>query len=1052
LRPFRSPQRALCCLLLLTASTLAAQPFDPSLLSHLHWRLIGPFRGGRTVAAVGVPGQPNLFYIGVNNGGVWKTVDAGRVWTPIFDGQGTQSIGAIAVASSDPKVIYVGSGEGLQRPDLSVGDGIYKSTDGGETWQHLGLRDGQQIPALLVDPHDPNRVFAAVLGHPYGANPERGVFRSTDGGQSWEKVLYRDDDTGAADLAFDPADLRTIYADLWAARQAPWEIGASFQVASSGLYKSTDGGTTWKQLAGGLPTAAMGLGRIGLGVAPSRGARVYAQVDADPQHGGLYRSDDAGATWKRVNAEERIWGRGGDFAEVKVDPVDPDVVYVCNTSTYRSTDGGQSFTAIKGAPGGDDYHRIWIDPGNPQVLLLGSDQGATLSVDGGRTWSSWYNQPTAQFYHVATDDRFPYWVYGGQQESGSAGVASRGNDGEITFRDWHPVGAEEYGYVAPDPLHPNLVYGGKVERFDWSTGQVQEVAPEAVRSGKLRYVRTLPLVFSRVDPHILYFGASVLFKTSDGGNSWQTISPDLTREKPEVPAVLGAFAANDPQHGAHRGVIYTVAPSFQDVNIVWAGTDDGLIHLTRDAGKHWQNVTPPALTPWSKVSLLEASHFDGGTAYAAVNRFRLDDLRPHVYRTHDSGATWSEITRGIPANEVVNAVREDPQRRGLLYAGTERGVYVSWNDGDDWQSLRLNLPATSVRDLVVHGDDLVVGTHGRSFWILDDVTALRQLDPPTVAAEATLFRPAAAYRLRRDLNTDTPLPPEEPAGQNPPDGAVLDYLLRGPAAGAVTLEVFDSGGHLVRRFASSDRPEAVDPREVPIPAYWIRPPQVLSGEAGMHRFVWDLRYPQPAALEHEFPISAVVHDTPRVPQGPLVLPGQYQVRLTAGGRTLTQTLTVKMDPRVKTLPSGLEQQLNLASAIVRSLYQDFTALRQVRALREGLKNLPPKAREGALAPAIAAAEGKAQALAEGAAGGAGARPEGPDSAGLGRLNGELARLLEVVEGADLPPTSQAQSGFADLERSLAGLLARWDDLRGKEVAALNADLQQAGLAPLALEN
>ena len=1040
MRPARRSPLVPCCLALLLAASLAAQPVDSGLYSQLRWRMIGPFRGGRTVAAVGVPGVPNVFYIGVNNGGVWKTNDAGRTWKPIFDGQPTQSIGAIAVAPSNAKVIYVGSGEGLQRPDLSVGDGIYKSTDGGETWRHVGLADGQQIPVVRVDPRDPERVYAAVLGHPYGPNEQRGVFRSTDGGGHWEKVLYRDADTGAVDLALDPRDARTMYADLWAARQAPWEIGASFQAAGSGLYKSTDGGSTWRQLTQGLPTIEQGLGRIGIAVAPSAPGRLYAQVDADVQHGGLYRSDDAGASWRRVNAETRIWGRGGDFAEVEVDPADPEVVYVCNTSTYRSTDGGRRFTAIKGAPGGDDYHRLWIDPTNPRILLLGSDQGATLSVNGGETWSSWYNQPTAQFYHVATDDRFPYWVYGGQQESGSAGVASRGNDGQITFRDWHPVGAEEYGYVAPDPLHPTIVYGGKLQRFDWATGQVQDVSPESVRSGKFRYVRTLPVVFSPVDPHVLYFGSSVLWKTLDGGRSWTTASPDLTREKPGVPAVLGAFAAGDPEHGAHRGVIYTVAPSPKDKDLLWAGTDDGLIHLTRDGGKRWQDVTPAALTPWSKVSLLEASHFDLGTAYAAINRFRLDDLRPHVYRTRDFGVTWQEVVRGIPANEVVNAVREDPARRGLLYAGTERGVYVSWNDGDDWRSLRLNLPATSVRDLVVHGDDLVVGTHGRSFWILDDIAPLRQLDPAVTAAAAHLFKPPVAYRLRRDLNTDTPLPPEEPAGENPPDGAILDYLLRAAPAEPVTLEIFDATGKLVRRYASDDRLEAVDPAALAVPTYWVRPPRSLSAAAGTHRFVWDLRYPPPATLERTHPISAIVHDTPAEPLGPFVLPGEYHVKLSAAGRSWTQPLTVRMDPRVPVAPERLAEQLALARGIVDAMGRDAAALARVKALRARLASLPAGARQGALGPAVAALDAKAKELGEGS-------EDGPRSQGtnLTRLNGDLARLLDVVEGADAAPTTQAHAAWAGLEKSLAPLLARWSELQAKDVPALDRQLQQAGV-------
>jgi photosystem II stability/assembly factor-like uncharacterized protein len=1015
------------------------------MLGALRWRMIGPFRGGRTVAAVGVPGRPNLFYMGVNNGGVWRTDDAGRTWQPIFDGQPTQSIGAIAVAPSDPRVIYVGSGEGLQRPDLSVGDGIYRSADGGATWEHLGLRDGQQIAALLVDPKDANRVMAAVIGHPYGPNSERGVFRSADGGRTWERVLYRDENTGAVDLVYDPVDSRVIYASLWAARQAPWEIGGSFTVPGSGLYKSVDGGTTWQAIGGGgsgLPGAGVGLGRIGIGVAPSRRERIYLQVEADAEHGGLYRTDDGGASWRRVNHEGRIWGRGGDFAEVKVDPKNPDIVYVCNTSTYRSTDGGVTFTAIKGAPGGDDYHRIWIDPDHPEVLLLACDQGAVVSLNGGRTWSSWYNQPTAQFYHVITDDRFPYWVYGAQQESGSAAVASRGNDGEITFREFHPVGAEEYGYIAPDPLHPNLVYGGKVERFDWNTGETQDVSPEPLRSGKVRYVRTQPLLFSPVDPRILYFGASVLFRTLDGGQSWETISPDLARQKPEVPAVLGPFAAGDPQHGGHRGVIYTIAPSFLDVGQIWVGTDDGLIHLTRDGGKTWSDVTPAALTAWSKVSVMEASHFDAAAAYAAVNRFRLDDLRPHIYRTRDFGRSWQEITHGIPDGDVVNAVHEDPRRRGLLFAATERGVYVSFDDGDRWQSLRLNLPATSVRDLTVHGDDLVVGTHGRSFWILDDISVLRQLDAATMAEAAHLFKPAAAVRVRRDLNTDTPLPPEEPAGQNPPDGIPLDYLLRGPVHGEVAIEITDAAGHRVRRYSSADRPEPVNPRELPVPMYWIRPATTLSAAPGMHRFVWDLRYTPPEALHEEFPIAAIYEDTPPEPLGPLVLPGEYRVTLTAGGHSSTQTLTVTMDPRVKTPAAALALQLEMATALAAAMHEDRDLLRQVEELREHLHGLPAGAREGALGGAVAALDGKAAALAEGGRGGSrGGR--GEEGGNLSQLNEDLGHLLLVVEGADEPPTSQARAAVADLRGRLVALRQRWTQLHDGDLADLERQLRAA---------
>ena len=1011
-------------------SIARAQQYDPSLFAELHWRPIGPFRGGRTVAATGVPGQSNLFYIGVNNGGVWRTTDYGRTWAPLFDSQPTGSIGALAVAAAEPNVIYVGSGEGLQRPDLSVGDGIYKSSDAGRTWRHLGLADGQQIPAVVVDPHDARRVLVAVLGHPYGANTERGVFRSTDGGESWQRVLYQDENTGAVEVAFDPANPQTVFAVLWAARQAPWEIGSSWTLsANNGLYKSTDGGTTWRRITVGLPTAEDKLGRIGLGMCASEPGRMYAVLGA-AQGGGVYRSDDGGEHWHRVNADPRLWGRDGDFNEVKVDSKNADVLYVANVVTWKSTDGGRTFTAFRGAPGGDDYHRLWINPDDPKIILLAGDQGAVVTVNGGATWSSWYNQPTAQFYHVSTDHQFPYRVYGGQQESGSAGIVSRGNDGQITFREWRPVGAEEYGYVAPDPLHPDIVYGGKISRFDWSTGQVQDVSPEPVRMGKYRWVRTMPVVFSPVDPRVLYLGANVVFKTLNGGERWQTISPDLTRPTAEVPASLGAFAPLDPEQGRHRGVIYTIAPSFTRPGLLWVGTDDGLIHVTHDGGRRWTDVTPTALTPWSKVSLMEASHFDTLVAYAAVNRFRLDDLRPHIYRTKDGGRTWTEVVEGMPSNEVVNAVREDPVRRGLLYAGTERSVYVSFDDGGHWQSLRLDLPASSVRDLVVRDTDLVVATHGRSFWILDDITPLRQVAAAAAAAAAGgpyLYRPAPAVRVRWNGNTDTPLPPDEPAGRNPPDGAMLDYYLARPAAGPVVVEIRDRSGALVRRFASDGRPEPPD-TAVNIPLSWIRPSPALATERGMHRFVWDLHGAPPPALQHEYPISAIPGDTPREPRGPWVLPGSYTVRLTVDGMTLTQPLAVRMDPRLRPGPGALEQQFALALRLVRAVVSDSTALQRVHSLQARLKRVRERAAPGRSAT-LDSLDARAAALESGAGRpaprpGAGDRGEG----NLTRLNADLIAAYNVVEGADAVPTAAERAVVGDLERSLERLLARLREL------------------------
>jgi photosystem II stability/assembly factor-like uncharacterized protein len=1000
------------------SSPVAAQKVDPSLYSSLEWRMIGPFRAGRTIGATGVRGQPNVFYVGVNNGGVWKTTDYGRVWTPIFDAQPTGSIGDLAVAPSNPSVIYVGTGEGVQRPDLSTGDGIYKSTDAGKTWRHLGLRDGQQIGGVIVDPRDENRIFVAVLGHPYGPNPERGVYRSTNGGETFERVLYKDENTGAIQVGFDPTNPRIVYAALWAGRQGPWE-NAEWNGPLSGLFKSIDGGTTWRQLTGGLPTTAQGLGRIGFTIAPSDPRRMYATVDA-PTLGGIYRSDDAGESWRRTNSEVRVWGRASDFAEVKVDPRNPDVMYSANTSTYRSTDGGKTFTAIKGAPGGDDYHRIWINPDNPDIMLIASDQGATITVNGGKTWSSWYNQPTAQFYHVITDNRIPYWVYGGQQESGSVGTTSRGDYGAITFREWNPVGAEEYGYVAPDPLDPNIIYGGRISRFDQRSREVQNVSPEAVRSGKYRFLRTAPIIFSTVDPHALYYGSNVLFKTVNGGHSWNIVSPDLTRQNYDVPSSYGMYTDGNLDRAKNRGVIYTIAPSFRNASTIWTGSDDGFIQLTRDGGKSWTNVTPGALTPWSKVSLMEASHFDDQSAYAAINRFKLDDLHPHIYRTHDGGVRWKEIVNGIPDNEVVNSVREDPLRPGLLFAGTERAVYFSLDDGEQWQPLRLNMPATSIRDLVIHDDDIVVGTHGRSFWILDDMTPLRQLAAKTAVAETFLFKPKLTYRFRRNKNTDTPLPPEEPAGKNPPDGAIINYRLASDARAPVVLEILNGSGGVVRSFSSADSVEPVE-ADLNVPTYWLRPPQPLASTAGTHRFVWDLHYPPPRVPGYEYPISAIYGDTPRHPLGPAVLPGGYTVRLTVSGRTYSQPLTIKMDPRAPITDAGLRLQHDIGVRMNNAISRDFAALGEVRRQRSLLKIRREEAKAGEVADSLTALDSVLAAIESG--------PRTGTAENLARLNGELAGVLDVVEGADMDPTTQVVAAAAELERSLDSVLAQWSEIQ-----------------------
>jgi photosystem II stability/assembly factor-like uncharacterized protein len=1022
--------------LLFFSLAASAQIIDPSAYNMLQWRMIGPHRGGRTVGATGVPQQPNVFYIGVNNGGVWKTNDFGRTWKPIFDEQPTGSIGDVAVAPSNPNVLYVGSGEGLQRPDLSVGDGLYKSTDGGKSWINTGLKDAQQIGAVAIDPKDENKVFVAVLGHPYGPNPERGVYRTTDGGKTWEKVLYKDENTGAIQVTIDPKNSDIIYADMWAGRQGPWENG-EWEGPESGLFKSIDGGTTWTKLTRGLPTFADGLGRIGFCLAASNPKRMYACVDAK-KGGGVYKSDDGGESWNQENIDQRLWDRGSDFAECKVDPKNPDVVYIANVVTWKSTDAGKSWKAFRGAPGGDDYHRLWFNPDHPEIILLCSDQGAEISVNGGETWSSWYNQPTAQFYHVSTDNAFPYNVYGGQQESGSVGIASRGNDGQITFREWHPVGAEEYGYVAADPLNPDIIYGGKLTKFDKRTGQVQNISPEiARRGGKYRFVRTAPVIFSPVDPKCLYYAGNVLFKTTTGGNSWDIISPDLTRTTWDIPASVGIYTGDNLKKMPQRGVIYTVAPSNKNINTIWIGTDDGLIQLTNDGGKSWKNLTPPEITSWNKISMIDAGHSDDQTAYAAVNKIRLDDMNPYIYKTHDGGKTWKKIVNGLPI-DPVNSVREDPYCKGLLFAGTERAVYVSFNDGDAWQPLRLNMPATSIRDLVIKDNDLVVGTHGRSFWILDDITALRHLARFKGAGSTVLYSTGFAYRVRWNMNTDTPLPQEEPAGQNPPDGAIIDYYLNNDAGSVVNLEILDASGKMVRVFTSNDKPYDVPP--VNIPLYWIRPQQILPAAKGAHRFVWDL-HSQPINLPPSYAIAAVYGQTAPNPTSPWVLPGNYTVKLTVDGKTYTQPLTIKMDPRVKTPAMELQKQYMLTDKCYKQLKSALIASEKLQKMEIQIKKLLPAA-NGLLVDSLKIMDAAVLKLESGN------RQSKTES--FGSLKNNLTGLISLLQESDMPVTTQAAKAVAQAEIAYNQLYLNFQSLTGDRLKKLNGQLISMNMEKISL--
>jgi photosystem II stability/assembly factor-like uncharacterized protein len=1004
--------------------------------SILRWRNIGPYRGGRTRAVAGVPSQPNVFYMAPVNGGVFKSIDYGRTWQPIFDDQPTASIGAIAVAASNPNIVYVGSGEGLHRPDLSVGDGIYKSTDAGKTWTHLGLRDGQQIAQLAVDPKNPERIFVAVAGHPYGPNEERGLFRSVDGGKTFEKVLYRDENVGASDVQIDPNNSAVVYAALWESQEGPWEDGI-FNGDNGGIFKSVDGGKTWRQLTKGLPSKIV---QANIAIAPSSPKTLFAAVRTKTM-AKLYRSEDGGESWSGTTDDPRpgLAIGGGDLPVVRFDPKNPQIIYSASVVCWKSTDGGKTWDGWRGAPGGDDYQNIWINPNNPEIILLGSDQGAIVTVNDGATWSSWYNQSTAQLYHVSADNAFPYRLYSGQQESGSIGITSRGNQGEITFRDWKPVAAEEYGYVVADPLDPDTIYGGKLTRFDRRTSQAQSILPVPVQTEDFRMLRTEPVVFSPVDPHLLFFAGNTLWQTRDRGDHWEKISPDLSRPRYDLPASIGKYKGDATKQARRRGVIYSVAPSPLDVKRIWCGTDDGLIHLTTDGGKTWNDVTPPSISAWQKISLIEAGHFDANSAYAAANMLRLDDLRPHIFRTHDSGKTWTEIVNGIPAGQTVNAVREDPGRKGLLFAGTEKGVYVSVDDGANWDTLRLNLPATSVRDLLVKNDDLVVATHGRGFWILDNIMPLRQWNQSQ--RENLLFKPQTALRVRGNLNTDTPLPPDEPAGQNPPDGAIIDYFLSKDATGPVTVEIKNNKGASVRKYSSTDVPVKPDPKRLKIPTYWIRPPQLLSTNAGMHRFLWDMHYMPVPGVEPDFPISATHRNTAPTPTSPWVAPGNYTVVLTVDGKSFTEPLTIQMDTRVKTSAADLAEQFDLSW----KLYQLRLTLAPIGKkfddINEQLTKLKARATER---PDITEKlEAFAQTLTQ----------FGPPHPRLGAppslfVLESTVRLFNEIESVDAAPTAAAKAAVADLQTKVGPVMEAWRKLLDTDLPVLNQQLKQAGFSEI----
>ena len=1041
----------------------------------MQWRLIGPFRGGRVLAVTGVTGEPNTYYFGAVSGGVWKTTNSGSTWEPLFDKQQISSVGAIAVAPSDPNVVYVGTGEACIRGDISYGDGVYKSTDGGKTWTNIGLKDSRHIARIAVHPTNPDIVFVAALGHAYGPNSERGVFRSTDGGKSWQKVLFKDDKSGAIDIVFAPSNPHILFAAMWEANRTPW--GLTSGGPGSGLYKSTDDGATWKRLEeNGLPKGI--LGRIGVAVSGADANRIYAQIEAE--QGGLYVSNDGGDHWSLVNPDHRFTQRAWYFSHVFADPQNVDTLYILNTTTYKSIDGGRTFKPIR-VPHGD-CHGLWIDPQNPKRLIEGNDGGATISSDGGLTWSTLDNQPTAQFYHVAADNRFRYFVYGAQQDNSTVAIASSSDQGAISRSDWYPAGGGESGFVLPYLPNPEIIYAGSydglITRYDHSNGQEQDITPwpenpmgAGAANLKHRFQWTAPIALSPHDPNILYFGGEVLFKSTDAGMTWSIISPDLTRNDKSKQQSSGGPLTKDNTSVEYYDTIFAIAESPLERNLIWAGTDDGVVQLTRDGGQHWDKVTPRDLPDWSMISLIDPSPHSASAAYLAVDRHKLDDFKPHIYKTSDYGKTWTRITSGIPDGAYVHAVREDPTRKGLLFAGTETGLWVSFDDGAQWRPLQLNLPVSPVHDLVIHGDDLVVATHGRAFWILDGISPLRQYKDTIDAADVFLYKPAVAFRQRGGGF----FRPRGAVGHNPPSGAIIDFYLKSaiepakpavkdgpakegekepdqtaskPAAGKgsqeVTLEIIDSSGKLVRKFSSEPKEEAGGTLAELAAEFGLEVPRdQLPTKAGLNRFVWDLRYEKPTDIHHV--------GWGGFPQGVLALPGTYQAKLTALGKIFTESFEVQLDPRVKTSSADLQKQFDLATKINEQVSADHDTVKQIRDLRSELadlrKRLGDEPQMKSIVDATKDIDKKITAIEEELV--QTKSKSGEDALNYPiKLNDKLLALGGVVDSADTAPTQPSYEVFDMLSKELDEQLAKWHEVLSKDVPAINESMRKENLGPV----
>ena len=1030
-------------LMLVFVAHALGQQYSESLFDGMKWRLIGPFRGGRALAVAGIPGDPNTYYFGAVAGGMWKTTDAGDKWVPVFDKQDISSIGAIAVADSDPNVVYAGTGEACIRGNISYGNGVYKSVDAGKTWTNVGLKDSEHIGAVIIDPRNPNIVLVAALGHAYGPNTERGVFRTRDGGKTWEKVLYKDDKTGAIDVVFDPNNSNIVYAALWQVMRTPWSLTSGGE--GSGLYKSSDGGTTWKRLEGnGLPKGI--LGRIGVTVSGGDSNRVYALIEA--QEGGIYRSDDGGDHWKRVNDDERYRQRAWYFTHIFADPKSANTVYVLNTGAFRSSDGGATFELLP-APHGD-HHDLWIDPQNPKRMINSNDGGISISVDDGKTWTLQNNQPTAQFYHVAADNDFHYHLYGAQQDNSTVAIASKTDDGTIGWGDFYDVGGGEAGYIVPDPRDSNIVYagdgGGVVTRYDKKLKSVQDISPwpldtsgHGAEDYEHRFQWTEPIVISPHDPDVIYTASEVVYKSSDKGHSWTIISSDLTRNDKSKQKPSGGPITLDITSVEYYDTVFSLTESPVQKDLLWAGTDDGLIQVSQDGGRNWSNVTPKGMPDWSMISQIDASPFDAGTAYVAVDRHKLDDKQPYVYKTSDLGRSWSRINNGIPAGAYVHAVRQDKKNRALLFAGTELGLYVSFNDGGNWQPLQLNLPVTPITDLIVKDNDLAAATNGRSFWILDNITPLRQV-AEVGQADAFLYKPQPAHRWHFPEG----FRPRGPVGVNPPGGAMIDYYLKSEPKDAITLEILDDQGKVVRKISSREAKKRNQPPEWPDLAPLEN---LIPAKAGMNRYAWNLRYNSPA----EIPVSFYAGEGP---VGAIVLPGSYTARLTVDGKPYSQKFDVIQDPRAQVSADDLRKQFELSRDIANSINQLHEAVNQIRSLRESMESLKGRLgsddKQKAVADAIEKLEAKIAPIEQELI-----QVKMKSSEGNLRypnmLDEQFDSLSHTVDNADSAPTAAETQIYQFLNGRLQTQLAKWREVSASDVAALNDMVSKAGVPALTLQ-